>query len=178
MCIRDRDGTRVLRCGDQEIYRSDGPGNSVTPFNYNITGITITAVDGNSNRQYSFELALRYSTEGFFYDFVTVSKKISGGESELGGWGKNKRLDVLYTTPGFGPLDFPGQNTPAAGQRASIYLLSEALSKGNMMEKQMSQGQSSLVLFEDGVPVIQDQNMFQSWLRYNPAVQTIVKGKR
>lgn len=71
----DPAGTRVLRCGMEETYQGDGPGGSVTALDNNVTGIIISAVDGNPDREYTFDLEVRYSTETN-YDFVRVVKNL------------------------------------------------------------------------------------------------------
>ena len=65
---------RVLYCGQEETYQPDGPGGDKLPLNNNITGIVISTVDPDESREYTFDLALRYSTETGF-DLVSVFKR-------------------------------------------------------------------------------------------------------
>jgi hypothetical protein len=93
-------------------------------------------------------------------------------------WGENRRPNRIYFNDIFGPLDFDGQNTPASG-RASTYLLTEAGKKGSVNVKAVTQiGNSSLTLFEDGVPVPQDTLQARAWLNYEPLQRLTIKNPK
>lgn len=93
-------------------------------------------------------------------------------------WGNGTRPKATYSSPILGPIPFNGSN-PYTLNRSGLYYISEMGPKGSINASNVSQiGQSGLILFEEGVPVVQDTAQQDNYLRYQPnSLDTIVHNK-